>query len=297
MTTEHKNIYEAINAVMQEVGYVQKKKGGDIPYKFAGEAALIEALRPSMVEHGIFVYPSCVSNVVLEREFTTADKPKGYTHFHATYTFVFMHVSGTFVESQAEGEGIDYGDKAASKASTIAYKYALRQTFCIETGDDPDKYASDNDFGGLKSGNEEPQRGPSTNVKPQKAPQAAPAPASATKQAGAASIPPDKIIRPLSPTALQSWFDLMYEDMPVVGRDMLIDTDSAKDLAIKFKALGLHEDERRAFAVKMFGVNSFKEINEGIAAGMREWLKDVQSARREAQDFLAAMQPEPEKAA
>jgi hypothetical protein len=31
------------------------------------------------------------------------------------------------------------GDKATAKAMTGAYKYALRQTFCIETGDDPDK--------------------------------------------------------------------------------------------------------------------------------------------------------------
>lgn len=184
MTTEHRSIYEAINAVMTEVGYVQKKKGGDIPYKFAGEAALIEALRPSMVEHGIVVYPAGVSEFKLERE--TSGKGTQYTHVHGLFSFVFQHVdSDTCVITQVVGEGIDYGDKAASKASTIAFKYALRQTFTIETGDDPDKYGSDNDFGGLKSGNQDddedkPRR--STNVTPKNGNPAVtpPAPASAT---------------------------------------------------------------------------------------------------------------------
>jgi hypothetical protein len=41
------------------------------------------------------------------------------------------------------GEGLDRGDISINKAATSAYKYALRQTFCIETSDDPDNFSSD----------------------------------------------------------------------------------------------------------------------------------------------------------
>ncbi len=55
----------------------------------------------------------------------------------------FTHVpTGTYIDVMAPGEGADAGDKSSPKAATGAYKYALRQTFLIETGDDPDKDAS-----------------------------------------------------------------------------------------------------------------------------------------------------------
>jgi hypothetical protein len=44
------NIHQAINAVMNEVGYVKKIRSAGVNYSFAGEAALIAAIRPSMVE-------------------------------------------------------------------------------------------------------------------------------------------------------------------------------------------------------------------------------------------------------
>jgi hypothetical protein len=55
-----------------------------------------------------------------------------------------QHVhSDTYIDIQTTGEGADSGDKSSNKAMTGGYKYALRQVFCIETGDDPDKYPSE----------------------------------------------------------------------------------------------------------------------------------------------------------
>jgi hypothetical protein len=51
--------------------------------------------------------------------------------------------SGTCEECEVLGEASDAGDKAAPKAMTGAMKYFLRQSFLIETGDDPDRYASE----------------------------------------------------------------------------------------------------------------------------------------------------------
>ena len=52
-----------INRVMTDVGYVQKKDENKFQkYKYAGESALLAALRPAMVRHGLVLFPS-VENV------------------------------------------------------------------------------------------------------------------------------------------------------------------------------------------------------------------------------------------
>lgn len=142
MTT---NIHQAINTVMQGVGYVQKEKpkqGGGLSYSFAGESALIQALRPSMVANEIYMHVAEIKNVERE-QYTTA---KGTQMINTVVTGVirFVHApSDTHIDVWATGEGSDAGDKSANKAMTGMFKYALRQTFMIETGDDPDRNASE----------------------------------------------------------------------------------------------------------------------------------------------------------
>ena len=153
---DHKNIYEAIHAVMQEVGYVQKERKPGLNYTYAGEAALIAALRPVMVEHGIIMY---VKNVARKDSgsYTTA---KGSVMISTSLNLVvvFHHVgSGTEIKVEAAGEGADTGDKSSNKAMTGAYKYALRQTFLIETGDDPDQFSSDEQARSAKKVEEQPK--------------------------------------------------------------------------------------------------------------------------------------------
>jgi len=137
---EHKNIHEAINAVMQEVGYVKKSRAANLNYSFAGEAALISALRPAMVENGIYMAVEEIKKVTRENYTTKSGTAMVNTLLEAVVRLTHAP-SGTFILVTALGEGSDAGDKSANKAMTGAYKYAMRQTFCIETGDDPDKYA------------------------------------------------------------------------------------------------------------------------------------------------------------
>ena len=139
---EHKNIHEAVNAVMEEVGYVKKSRSSGVTYSFAGESALIAALRPAMVEHGIYMHVSKIENVV--RENVTTKNGSQMVNTLTTGVVRFVHAqTGTFIESWATGEGFDSGDKSANKAMTGLYKYAMRQTFCIETGDDPDTFTAE----------------------------------------------------------------------------------------------------------------------------------------------------------
>lgn len=137
------NIFTALHSVYQQVGYVQKKgKNTAQNYRYAGEKDLIEALRPAMVEAGIVFFCSGISDQ--ETREVRKSTPRGESvtiNFAATFHFTFAHaVSGTSIQVAARGEGADSLDKASAKAMTGALKYALRQTFVIETGDDPDDH-------------------------------------------------------------------------------------------------------------------------------------------------------------
>jgi len=137
MTTDKEptNIIAAINRIYAEIGYVQKEGSvnfGNTKYKYAGEAAFIAALRPVMVKYGVTVRVTATKLVY---------QAPGHVIIQCKYAF--EHISGTVVYASAMGEGKDSGDKAIPKALTGAYKYALRQTFMLETGDDPDKVSSE----------------------------------------------------------------------------------------------------------------------------------------------------------
>ena len=139
------SISTAILAVMGKVGFVQKqhgKAGSGITYTYASEQALIEALRPAMIEAGIHMHVLGVGNVLHESYQSARGNTMNRTV--VTLTMRFTHApSQTFIDVEARGEGADAGDKSTPKAMTGAYKYALRQTFCIETGDDPDHESSE----------------------------------------------------------------------------------------------------------------------------------------------------------
>lgn len=141
--TEHKNIHEAILAIYKEVGYVQKQKGETLNYTFAGEGAFIRELRPAMIEHGVTVSVLQMDNL-LQEHYITGKYDTKMVRSTAHGIVRFTHVSGTFIDVQSYGEGSDAGDKSLNKAMTDLYKYAIRQTFMIETGDDPDKERPEN---------------------------------------------------------------------------------------------------------------------------------------------------------
>ena len=142
--TKHQSLRAAQHDVMKDIGYVQKKGkvgSGNYGYTYAGEKELINELRPVMLEHGIVMYPD-TCEVVKTEDYTTS-KGHRMSLFLGKRRFVFEHVESgdqAFVEVYAEAA--DQGDKRASKAMTLAKKYALREFFLIETGDDPDAEVS-----------------------------------------------------------------------------------------------------------------------------------------------------------
>lgn len=133
-------IAQALHQVMSKVSYVQKTgKNAFHGYKYAGEADLLEALRPAMLEAGLLLIPSIKGVSPIDEH--------GVTTVQMEYTLV--HKDGDIWPSVicAAGQGGDknkngVGDKGLYKAITGANKYLLFKLFQIETGDDPESDAT-----------------------------------------------------------------------------------------------------------------------------------------------------------
>lgn len=135
------NIDEAMLGVYRRVGYVIKTPSPELRYSYASETELIAALRPAMVAEDITVSVTEINNIKHDTFVTTRGTTMNRVSLIGIVTF-WHAPSGTSRSVMSLGEGMDTGDKATYKALTGMYKYALRQSFCIETGDDPDKHSS-----------------------------------------------------------------------------------------------------------------------------------------------------------
>lgn len=140
------NIGEAKLEIMRRVPYLLKRKPGKeergIKYTYAAEPDIIALVRPVMIEFAVDLRPAKVE-VVLQEAYQSK-QGGSMNRLRIKQTFIFRHVpSGTEDTCEIIGEGADPGDKGSGKAHTGAYKYAIREYFCIETGDDPDRVSSE----------------------------------------------------------------------------------------------------------------------------------------------------------
>lgn len=137
-------ILRAMNAVMQEAGYVQKTGNNDFHgYRYATEADVLDRLRPAMVKHGLILIPSV-------QQVSSIDQ---YGNTTVSVHYTLAHVSGAVWPQPiiAAGCGNDrsknggFGDKGLYKALTGANKYMLFKLFQIETGNDPEESQGDHE--------------------------------------------------------------------------------------------------------------------------------------------------------
>jgi ribosomal protein L34E len=111
-------------------------------YNYLSEENITTSLHKAFAEAGLAIIPTSMA-VVDSREITTSKGNVMYCPIiAATYDLVDPD-DGDRVQMQVLGEGSDSGDKAINKCMTAAYKYALRQTCMISTGDDPDHVPSE----------------------------------------------------------------------------------------------------------------------------------------------------------
>ena len=137
-------VAKAILSVMKEVGYIQKEKKSGVSFLVKSEQAILSAIRPLMLENDLIMVPVGIEdtkwnqNEVLNR----AGKTIMSNQFQGVFTYRVIHtVSGESIDVKVMGSGESRGDdKAPYMANTGSKKYALLDTFLMETGDDPDNH-------------------------------------------------------------------------------------------------------------------------------------------------------------
>jgi len=147
MTAETHNsapmIYPAMAAIMAEIPAIGKdKKNQQQGFNYRGIDDVYNALNGIMAKHGVFICPEVLDQSREERA-TKSGGVMGFVTLRIKY--VFYAKDGSSVSCVVCGEGMDSGDKATSKAMSIAQKYAFFQVFTIPTKEaaesDPDKDA------------------------------------------------------------------------------------------------------------------------------------------------------------
>ncbi len=130
-------IHEALVSVMAEVEVIGKDdRNKDQGFRYRGIDATVNAVGPAFRNAGIFCIPTALSFTDERYETKKGANMRGVT-MHVR--FRFYGPTGDYVEATTYGEAADAGDKAVSKAHSVAYRTALLQTLCIPTGEeDPD---------------------------------------------------------------------------------------------------------------------------------------------------------------
>lgn len=129
---ETEKIFEAVNAVMADVGAVGKNRTNEQQkYRFRGVEDVMNALSPAFIKNKIFCVP-CVKKKEREERKNAKGGNLIYTLIEVEYTF-FSAEDKSHIQVTILGEGMDTGDKSVNKALSAAFKYACFQLFCIPT--------------------------------------------------------------------------------------------------------------------------------------------------------------------
>jgi len=135
---DDRTIYQRMWAVLAELPAIGKDSRNEQQnFMFRGHDDVMNALNPLLAKHGVFCLPTILERVTSERT-TGQGKTMYEVSLHVGYRF--YGAAGDFVEGSSYGEGTDMGDKATSKAMTMAFKSMLAQSFAVSSKEfaDPD---------------------------------------------------------------------------------------------------------------------------------------------------------------
>lgn len=128
-------VAEALSAVMAEVQAVSKgERNSSQGYNFRGIDAVVNAVGPVLRKHSVIVVPVNVEASYRDVQ-TSNGKPSRECTIRARYRF--YGPAGDYIEAESPGESMDFGDKGAPKAMSVAFRILLLQALCIPT-DEPD---------------------------------------------------------------------------------------------------------------------------------------------------------------
>ena len=137
MSSLQGELYSAMSKVMTEVKHVQKTGNNTHDrYTYTTDADLLRSLQPAMAKHGLALAPT---DVQVTRSEHNTKSGASHDRVDVVVTYTLGHSGGGELKVVAPGTGVDRSDKAVYKAMTGAYKYALRQTFAVPTGDNAEE--------------------------------------------------------------------------------------------------------------------------------------------------------------
>lgn len=109
-------------------------------FNFRGIDAVINAVAPVLIDHGVTVMPTVLDYQYGSVEVGSRRTPMGHARVIVEYTF--HGPEGDTLTCSAPGEAMDSGDKATAKAMSVAYRTALLQALSLPTTEtDPDATA------------------------------------------------------------------------------------------------------------------------------------------------------------
>lgn len=135
--TESKTVYERFLDVQDDLKAIEKTdRNTQQGFQFRGIDAVMMAVGPLLRKHRIFILPKPVS---LESETYQTSKGTSMRNVTVHMEYTVRDGTGDSFSGGAYGEAADAGDKAVSKAQSVAYRTFLLQGTTAPTGDaDPD---------------------------------------------------------------------------------------------------------------------------------------------------------------
>lgn len=132
-------IDDAILKVRRTIGAIGKGDKNEFHnFMYRSVDRVLDKVGPAMAEHDVNCHPTLQN---LESRDITTSKGKREREVTVTVAYTYRHAGETLV-TVVPGEASDAGDKAVSKAMSVALRTAHIQTFQIPTGEtDPDQHS------------------------------------------------------------------------------------------------------------------------------------------------------------
>lgn len=134
---QHDPISVILARIAEEVGAVGKGERFNGPgggYAFRGIDAVVNAVAGPLHRAGVVVAPRARK---MTRGTATTANNKAINTVHVEVDYVFHGPAGDSLTARVFGEAFDSGDKATSKAMSVAFRTALLQVLTLPT-DEPD---------------------------------------------------------------------------------------------------------------------------------------------------------------
>jgi hypothetical protein len=128
----HAALIEAMSEIAKTgIAKTEKASLGGATVNYRGIEAAMNQMSVILIKCGITVTPSYSDLVMFERA-KAEGKATRFATVKGAFTFTASE-DGSYVKCEAYGEAMDSGDKAVTKAQSVAFRTALFQQFVVPT--------------------------------------------------------------------------------------------------------------------------------------------------------------------